>query len=237
MRSLRRTIPALAAVIMAGVVALSGMSPAAAAPPYPTGSQATALVGGTPLVQASCPTLVPAVSPNTTSTSGAVSVSSAGAQCSGNAAQTGGSFTVTGGLTGSFGAQCANSGGTNGSVTVNGTQYTTTQTVTFPNGSTAILNEVITTDTSVTRNAIRIISGPGAGTIIGQVICGVPPYSLAVGASAGAASADIAPIASSNDGGFSSRTLIIGAAVAMLLAMQVVAGRSLVRRRRGHTAG
>ena len=85
-----------------------------------------------------------------------------------------------------FSSQCTNTGATGNAVdvppgsTVNGVLVTgtspvtvteTNATVVFPNGSTAIVNEVIP-GPPLTRNAVRIISGPGAGTIIGQVVCG-----------------------------------------------------------------
>jgi hypothetical protein len=43
--------------------------------------------------------------------------------------------------------------------------------VVYPNGSTAIVNEVIVGGTTITRNAVRVTGGPGAGSIIGGVTC------------------------------------------------------------------
>ena len=102
--------------------------------------------------------------------------------------------------------------------------------VTYPGGTTAILNEVITDDLSVVRNAIRITSGPNNGTIIGQVICGVR-YPLAVDTpSAGDAAALAAPSPVADDDD-SRSLLLIGAAVGLLLLVQLPLGLAIRRRR------
>lgn len=44
--------------------------------------------------------------------------------------------------------------------------------ISFPNGTTAIANEVITSGGTTTRNALHFLTGPNAGVIVGQVVCG-----------------------------------------------------------------
>jgi len=118
------------------------------------------------------------------------------------------------------------------------TEVTTNVTVTYPGGTTAILNSVATTATSVTRTAIRITSGPGAGTVIGRAVCGTPfPYPLAVDVPSAGTAADVALTPVSADGGSSaSRTLLVGGAVGLLLLAQVAVGRNVWRRRRNATS-
>lgn len=258
MTSLRRSLPALVGLMFAGVVAVVGAGPASAQP-YPVGSQATALLPGTPLIQVNCPVVMPAQVVTSDATNGVVTVTDATVQCSGNAAQTNGTYSVGGFAptpptgTSGFSAQCVNNTSfTNGLVFVPaGTTnvatgaaldpripVTETTTVRFPNGSVAVLNEVVTTPTSVTRTAIRIISGPGAGTIVGQVVCGAAAaYPLAVDSPSAAAPADVALTAVSGDEGGSSdnRMLLVGGAIALLILAQVAVGRSVVRRRRDVT--
>jgi hypothetical protein len=256
MKSLRRSLPALAGLLFAGVVVVSGASPALAAPPYPVGAQATALVGGIPLVQSTCPTAAAQPPATGNSTLGPVFVTGGGARCTGSSASADGQYAITGATaapptTLRFSSQCVSSTGQTGGlvdvpagtnisgvgVVASPTIVTTLNTaVTYPNGTTAILNQVTTTTTSVTRNAIVITGGTGAGTVVGRVVCGTPiPYPLAVDApGAGAPAPDLALTASDGNGG-SSRMLYVGGAVALLILAQVAVGRSVWRRRRGVT--
>ncbi len=257
MSSFRKSVSALAGVLFAGLIMAGIASPAGAAPPYPSQTQATALLGGTPLVEARCPA-GPTVSGGT-STSGIVSVgSSAGARCATTAASTDGEYAIAGATPPlpnalRFSAQCVTAGPTDGGVDVPAgtnitgvgvvavnTLVTTANTVvTYPNGTTAILNEIITTPTSVQRNAIRITSGPASGTIIGRVICGsASVYPLVADPGAASAAAPELAATSTNTGGSSSNTRILllgGAALALLVLAQVTVGRSMWRRRRGVT--
>jgi hypothetical protein len=245
-----RTRPLLAlAGVLVSIALLAGAVPAQAAPPFPAGAQATALVGGTPLVQAICPAGSPGAVSGGTSTKGGVTVGSpAGARCSAQSADAQGLYSISGATpvppSLRFAAGCQNSTGqTGGAVDVPAGTFVTgigvvPQTtpiatpntlVTYPNGTTAILNEVITDQTSVVRNAIRITSGPNAGTIIGQVICGVR-YPLAVNTpSAGDAAAIAAPSPVADDE--SSRSLLLAAAVGLLLLVQLPLGLAVRRRR------
>ena len=85
-----------------------------------------------------------------------------------------------------------------------------TATVTYPGGAMALLNEVTTTDTSVTRTAIRFTSGPASGTIVGRVICGAAPYPLAVSAAgASGAASDLALTSTGGDSGPDTRVPLI----------------------------
>jgi hypothetical protein len=252
MRPMRKPRRALLGVLFVGVVVAAGASPAWAAPPYPTGNTATALVGGTPLIRAVCTVVGPQLASGS-STRGIVTVTGAGAQCTGNSASTNGQYAISGVTTGTlrFNAQCINSTGTtNGSVDVPAgtniagfgvtpTQRTVTNstTVTYPGGTTAILNQVVTTPTSVTRTAIQITSGPAAGTVIGRVTCGTPVYPLAVDApGAGEEAPEVALASASPDresGSSDNRVLLVGGAIALLVLTQVAVGRSMLRRRRG----
>jgi hypothetical protein len=248
------------ALLAAGVVAaalLAGMAPAQAAPPFPPGAQATALVGGTPLVQAICPAGSPGAVRGGISTRGGVSVGyPAGARCTPQAAASDGLYAIAGEtppLPGTlrFTADCVNSTGQNGGavdvpagtnvagigVVTRQTTITTPNTmVTYPNGTTAILNEVIIDEFSVTRNAIRITSGPNSGTIVGQVICGIR-YPLAVDNPSGAeeTAAVATPDSPISDSGTSRTALLVGAAVGLLLLAQLPIAL-LIRRRRGASA-
>jgi hypothetical protein len=250
----RRTRPLAAWAGVAAVVValLVGALPAEAAPPFPAGAQATALVGGTPLVQAICPAGSTGQVRAGTSTRGGVTVGyPAGARCTAQSASADGLYAISGATpvpgTLRYSAGCQNSTGqTGGAVDVPaGTNVTglgvVTQTrpittpntvVTYPNGTTAILNQVTSDPTSVVRNAIVITSGPNNGTIIGQVICGVR-YPLAVGTpSAGDGAALAAPSPVADDDG-SRNLLLIGAAVGLLLLVQLPLGLA-IRRRRSH---
>ncbi len=261
MMSFRRSLAAAVGLLMVGLVVLSGATPASAAPPYPVGARATALVGGTPLIQSTCPTAAAQPPSGGTSTAGPVSVGSpAGARCTGNAASADGVYALVGATPPlptslRFSSQCESNGGnTNGFVDVpagtivNGVAVTTTTPVvapntpvTYTNGSTAILNRITVTPTSVTREAIVFTGGPGAGTIVGRVVCGQPlPYPLAVDvASAGDTAPEVAlPAADlSGDNSSDSRLLLIGGAVALLVLLQVAVGRNMLKRRRGLSEG
>lgn len=247
----RRSLRAMAALVVL-LGALAAGLPADAAPPYPAGAQATALVGGTPLIQAVCPAGSPGVLVGGTSTKGGVTVGfPAGARCSTSSASSDGLYAISGATppppgTLRFSAGCDSANGqTGGAVDVPAgtnvtgigvvpqqTTITTPNTlVTYPGGTTAILNEVIVTPTSVTRNAIRITSGPNAGTIIGQVICGVV-YPLAVEDASGASDVAAAPLPASDSGSNrSNMTLVAMGAIGVLLIAQLAIGRTLRRRR------
>lgn len=249
----RRTRPmlALASVLAVTISLLVGAMPAQAAPPYPAGTRSTALVGGTPLVQAICPAASPGALGAGTSTKGGVTVGSpAGARCTPQSADAQGLYSIAGATpvppSLRFSAGCQNSTGQNGGAVdvpagtfVTGlgvvTQTTPVATpntlVTYPGGTTAILNEVTTDNISVVRNAVRITSGPDSGTIIGQVICGAR-YPLAVDApSAGDGAALAAPSAPAADSKSSRNLLLIGAAVGLLLLVQLPLGLAIRRRR------
>lgn len=247
----RRSLRAFAALLLV-CGALAGALPADAAPPYPAGAQATALVGGTPLVKAVCPAGSPGAVSGGTSTKGGVTVGfPAGARCSVSSASSDGLYVIAGATppapgTLRFSAGCDSvNGQTGGAVDVPaGTNVTgmgvvpqqipivaPNTLVTYPGGTTAILNEVIVTPTSVTRNAIRITSGPNAGTIIGQVICGVV-YPLAVESpSDGSATPAIATPAADTGSDRSNVTLIAAGALGLLLVAQLAIGRTFRRRR------
>jgi hypothetical protein len=250
-----RPLAGLAAVFAVAACVLLGSSPALAAPPYPAGAQSTALVGGTPLVQAICPAGSPGALGAGTSTKGGVTVGSpAGARCTAQSADAQGLYSIAGATpvppSLRFSAGCQNSTGQNGGAVdvpagtfvtgigvVNQTTPIATPNtlVTYPGGTTAILNEVSTDNISVLRNAVRITSGPNAGTIIGQVICGVR-YPLAVdtpSAGGDAAIATPAPV-SGSDG--SRNVLLIGAAIGLLLLVQFPLGMAIRRRRNASAA-
>ena len=251
MTGFRKPLQALACLVVAGLGVLVGAVPALSAPPFPAGAEATALVGGTPLVKVVCPPGSPGAVAGGTSTLGGVSVGSpAGARCTPQSASADGLYAiagVTGPLPGSlrFSSSCQNSTGQNGTAVdvpagtfVTGIGVVATQTtvttlntpVTYPGGQTAILNEVIVDPTSVVRNAIRFTSGPNTGTIVGQVICGVR-YPLVVDPpSAGTPGALAAPGAAESGGG--NLALWIIAAVGVLLISQLALGRQLWLRRR-----
>jgi hypothetical protein len=259
MSAFRRSIPALFGLLFTGVLVAGSAAPAVAAPPYPAGSQATALVGGTPLIQASCPTAAPTFPAGGNSTLGPVSVYNAGARCAGTSAASDGLYTIAGATppgpgTLRFQSDCVNSSNDTGvavdvpaGTRINGGAPVATQTtvttlntpVVYPNGTTAILNEVTITPTSITRVAVHITGGVGAGTRIGRVICGQPfVYPLAVDGPSGATAPAVA-VGSSTSGGGSSHSgllLVAGGALAALILAQVVIARN-VRRRRGDVAG
>jgi hypothetical protein len=191
-----------------------------------------------------------------TSTNGAVSVGSpAGARCTGNAASADGQYAITGATpplpnTLRFSAQCANSTDVTGGgvdvpigTRINGGAPVTAQTtvttlntpVVYPNGTTAILNQVVVTATSVTRSAVVITGGTGSGVVIGRVTCGTPViYPLAVDSPTGANAAPALAANSSSSSGSSHTGLLLlaGAGLALLVLAQVTLGRNMLRRRR-----
>ncbi len=260
MSSIRRSFPALLGLLFTGVLVAGTASPAVAAPPYPAGSQATALVGGTPLIQANCPTAAPTVPAGGNSTLGPVSVYNAGARCAGTSAASDGLYTIAGATppgpgTLRFQSDCVNSSNDTGvgvdvpaGTRINGGAPVATQTtvttlntpVVYPNGTTAILNEITITPTSITRIAVHITGGVGTGTQIGRVVCGQPfPYPLAVDGPSASAAAPAVAVGTSTSGGGSSHTgllLLAGGALGVLILAQVAIGRN-VRRRRGDVAG
>ena len=237
-----RRFAGLAGVLLATIILLVPASPASAQ--VPPGAQSTPLVGSG--IVADCPPgSIGDVAGGTATVNGVTVYGPAGGQCTPLADTTSGEYrTAAVGVTDPlrFNAACANSGGTvttNGGVDVpagtlvNGVPVTTTTLVTapntpvvFPDGRTAIVNQVITTPTTVTRNAIAYNGGP----IVGQVICGASVYPLAV--DVGGPSADLsAPteLAADEASGLSTMTLVAGGAVALAIAAQVTVA---VRRRR-----
>ncbi|MDQ3896132.1 MAG: hypothetical protein M3326_02585, partial [Actinomycetota bacterium] len=185
--SVNRRISVLAGVVATAIALMLPASPAQAQ--VPLGTQATPLVGGP---TASCPPGSPGAVVAGGGTVNGVAVTGGG-RCTPAAAAADGSYSIVGVTPNlAFSADCANSGGvvtTGGGVEVpagtivNGTPVATTTTVTtlntpvtFPGGRTAILNQVITTGTTVTRNAIVFTGGP----TVGQVVCGASAYPLAV---------------------------------------------------------
>src|SRR3954447_7541554 len=117
MNSLRKSIPAIAGLVLAAAFVVGGASSALAAPPYPNGGQATALVGGTPLIQASC-TTAPAQSTGA-SVLGTARVANASASCTPQATAVGGSYSLDGTTPAlQFAAQCVNSSNATGGAVI-----------------------------------------------------------------------------------------------------------------------
>jgi hypothetical protein len=235
-----RRLAGLAGVLLATIALLVPASPASAQ--VPPGAP---LVGSG--IVANCPPGSPGAQAGGTATINGVTVyGPAGAQCTPLAATTSGEYSIAG-VTGPnalrFNAACANTGGTvttNGFVDVppgtlvNGVPVATTTTITtlntpvvYPDGRTAIVNQVITTPTTVTRNAIVFAGGP----TVGQVICGASAYPLAV--SVGGPSDVSLPALTDLTAGSGSEssvaTLVAGGAVALAIAAQVA---FTIRRRR-----
>ncbi|MGH9225982.1 MAG: hypothetical protein ACRD2W_19830 [Acidimicrobiales bacterium] len=251
MTGFRKPLQVLACLVVAGLGVLAGAVPALSAPPFPPGAEATALVSGTPLVKVVCPPGSPGAVTGGNSTRLGVSVGfPAGARCTPQSASADGLYAISGvtpPLPGTlrFSSSCQNSTGQNGTAVdvpagtnVTGIGVVPQQTtitslntvVTFPGGTTAIVNEVIVEPTAVVRNAIRITSGPNSGTIIGQVICGVR-YPLAVDPPGAGTAADLAaPSAASSDGGGIALWVVLG--VGVLLISQLALGRHLWQRRK-----
>lgn len=241
--SVRRPVVALAAALLAGLSGLVVASTAHAQ--IPPGSQATVYVGG-PV--ADCPPTTPAdFAPVVGAVVNGITLSGAG-RCAPLAADAEGTYTLPGGTPLTFNSECANTNGvvtTNGAVEVpagtivNGVPVTQTTTVTslntpvtFPGGQTAILNQVIVTDTSVTRNAIVFTGGP----TVGQVVCGAAAYPLTVSASGESAAPPANPSAAAGEGGPGGLLLVAGGLVVVaLLAQALVVQR--IRRNRGLATG
>lgn len=248
-RSSRRRIPALIGVLLAGMAVLAFPSPAGAQ--VPPGSQATPLVGSG--IVADCPPGSPGDLAAGTATINGVTVGfPAAGRCVPLSADAEGSYTVAGSFTDPlpFTAECHNAGGTvqtrsgvtvpAGTVVNPGTagQFTTTAPtvidtpntrVRYPGGREATLNQVTTTATTVTVNAIVFDGGP----IVGQVICGASVYPLAVdvGDAAGATPAVAMPAPSSGgDGPATSLLLTAGLVALAVLVAQVVVARTWRRR-------
>ncbi len=240
----KRRVSAVFGIVLGALALVLPASPAQAQ--IGPGTRATPLVGSG--IVANCPPGSPGNQAGGTATVNGVTVyGPAGAQCTPLAATTSGEYSVAGVTSPTqlrFNAACANSGGTvatNGFVDVppgtivNGVPVATTTSITtlntpvvYPNGRTAILNQVITTPTTVTRNAIAFSDG----TVVGQVVCGAPVYPLAVDVADAAAPAPALPAASSGDGGGVSGTFffIAGAFLLAVLA-QLVVGRRMWRRK------
>lgn len=234
---------------MGAVAVVAGATPSLAQA-VPAGAQATPLVGSG--IVANCPPGSPGAVAGGTFTSNGVTVSGpAGAQCTPLDATTSGEYAVAGvpvaGLR--FNSTCANSGGTvvtNGFVDVpagtivNGTPVGTTTSVTtlntpvtFPGGRTAVVNQVITTPTTVTRNAIVFTGGP----TVGQAVCGAAVYPLAVdaGAAGGAAPVVANPIsAGGHSSGPSPALLVLAGGLVLAVLAQLIVGQRM--RRRGSDA-
>jgi len=246
---------AVMGIVLAALGVVLSALPVQAAPPFPPGTEATALVGGTPLVKVVCPPGSPGAVAGGNSTKGGVSVGfPAGARCTPQSASADGLYAIAGvtaPLPGSlrFSASCQNSTGQSGTAvdvpagtSISGgppvaqqTTITTLNTpVTFPGGQTAIVNEVIVEDSAIVRNAIRFTGGPNASTIVGQVICGVR-YPLAVDTPSAGSPADLAAPGAIADSGGGIAVWVI-AAVGVLLISQLGLGGFLWRRRRANPA-
>ena len=232
-----RRFTALAGLVLAAIALLVPASPASAQ--VPEGTQAAVYVGG-PV--ATCPPGTGAdFAPVGTTTINGVTVSGAG-RCSSLAADAEGFYSVGGSGPLNFNAECAIVDGVvqhNGGVTVpagtlvNGVLVTEPTTITtlntpvvFPGGREAILNQVISTDTSLTRNAIVFEGGP----TVGQVVCGAAAYPLAVNAGGPAAAASELVGQVSDSSGLSTTTIVAGVAVAIALMAQIAVAARLRRR-------
>lgn len=238
-----RRVFAVAAVLLAAIAVLLVPTPASAQ--VPPGSQATPLVGSG--IVANCPPGSPGAVASGTATINGVTVGfPAGGRCVPLSADAEGSYTVAGSFTSPlpFTAECHNAGGvvqSRSGVTVpagtivNGVAVavptvveTPNAAVIFPGGRTAILNQTITTPTSVTVNAIVFTGGP----IVGQVVCGAAVYPLAVDVS-GVADA-VLPLAEQalpgGDSGPGAGLLLLGALGVLAVAgAQVAVARRLRR--------
>jgi hypothetical protein len=244
--SVGKRVSVLAGVVLAGIALVLPSTPALAQP-FPAPTQATLMVGGEPLVNVNCPTPLPGQ--NTGGASSNPTATASGQVSCGNApaANTQGNYTV-GGAAGNFSAGCQSSNGDNGGfvtvpagTSINGGPPVAAPTVVgpgpasvvFPNGTTAQLNVVQTTPTSVTRSAIVFANG----TVIGRVICGLSGvYPLGVDvADAGEAAAPLPLTSSGDDGGLSIGT-VVAAVVALALAAQLAVGARMRRRKGDATA-
>lgn len=234
-----------AGALSAAVIVLSLASPAMALPP-PGGTQATGLLFGGAQLQVTCPVGTGPLQAGPAPFAAGSIAGSGVSVCDANAANavtdsatfasTG--ITVIGGATFSnISASCTKGSATTGGAvtTLSGvagapTTYTTTTTVTDVNGNTLLLNEVINDGTFVTRNAIRVLTGPNAGAIIGQVICPLAVYPLAVD-SASPAGGQLPFSTAAASGSGRSTTLLIAGAIAALLLSQVGVALYIRRRR------
>lgn len=244
-RSSTARVGALAGVLSALVLVLVAGPAGAQVPP---GSQATPLVGSG--IVANCPPSTPAaLAPGTATINGVTVGFPAAGRCTPLAADAEGSYTVAGSFANPLGftAECANAGGvvqTRSGVTVptgtlvNGVAVAAPTTVTTPNAAvvfpgnrTAVLNQVITTPTAVTVNAIVFAGGP----IVGQVICGAAVYPLPVDAGAESAAAPglITPSSTSGDGGLPVGLVLVAGAAILVVLGQIVLGRTIRRRQEG----
>jgi hypothetical protein len=211
-----RRVAALAGALLGLALTLGWASPAHAQPVPGSQAGTSAVDGGT-------------------SSAGTATVSGpAGARCDAVAvpsATTEGQAVVGGTAFSRFESQCSGLV-TDGFVEVSGSPpITTTATVALADGSVAVVNEVIVTPTTVTRNAIRVISGPSAGTIVGQVFC-APAYPLPVHvAPPGAALSTPTPGSVNASDSSSPTTLLWLGGVGVLVVANVVVGRKLWRRR------
>ncbi|MFP5318581.1 MAG: hypothetical protein ACLGI2_09830 [Acidimicrobiia bacterium] len=229
---------------VAGALVLVTQGPALAL--VPEDSSATPLVGSG--VVANCPAGSGGDVAGGSPTIGDVSVGDpAGGRCAPHAAAADGVYEIQGvssdhGLR--FTADCTSSGVTFGAVdvpagtTVNGVVVTQTTTITEPNtpvtfadGTDAVVNQVVETPDSVTRNAIVFEDG----TIVGQAVCGqAAAYPLAVGAGGGAGGPAGIPTAGTGSESSAATAVMLGAGlVVAALAAQVVAARRLRARRAG----
>lgn len=243
-----RRVSVLAGVMATAVALMSPASPASAQVGGP-GAQATPVVGVSDT--ANCPTAVPAAQVAGTFTAGAFTVGfPAAGSCTSFSANSQGSYTLTGAVTSPlpFSSSCQTSGLQNGGgvdvpagTIVNpgpGQVVTTTvttitapnTTVIYPGGTTAVLNQVTTTPTSVTRSAIV-----SDGIVIGRVICGAASvYPLAVDTGASApAPAVVTPLSTSGGHGGPSTAVLVGAGIAILLLAQVALAYRIRRRQDG----
>lgn len=244
-------ISALALGLLAAVGVLLAPTPALAQ--VPPGTQATPLVGSG--IVANCPPPVAGNVAGGTATVGDVTVGfPAGARCAPLAAAADGVYQLAGvtsptGLR--FSSDCANQNGTvvtgggvdvppgtivNGVLFPNGTTVTTQNTpVTFPSpapgvpGRTAVVNQVISTPNSVTRNAIAFTGGP----IVGQVTCGAFAYPLSVdpGSSSGDVPAVATPASSPGNGGTFNNLALLGGGLALVLILAQIAVARRLRSR------
>jgi hypothetical protein len=245
-------------VVFAGIALVGAAAPALAQ--VAAGStQATLLVGGAPLLNVNCPAggIPPAQAAGTSSN---LTATATGTVDCGNApaTQATGVYTVVGVAPGNlrFSADCQASNLQNGgsvdvpigttvpagtipdapaqTVTTAVTTISATNVpVTFPNGQTAIVNQVtLVPGVSVIRSAVAFTNG----TIVGRVICGASGvYPLAVAASSGSAAAPaLATNAASGGSGHSSTTmLLIAGAFGLAVLAQLAVGRRM-RGRRGN---
>lgn len=165
----RRRLAALGALVAAAVVLLAPASPAAAAPFV--GAQATAL-GGSPLIQANCPTAVSPPVQVGPSTSGVLTVSGpAGALCNGAnpIARTSGQYTLPSLAQQGFDASCdGTTGATGGGVFVSagttGLPGGTTTAVTAVQGPAIVTSPTAQSpfSTRSSPRAHRSLAGPSA---------------------------------------------------------------------------